>query len=70
MSAYNEYILAATLLDREQMFTLPVVLAAVIGEYDGSMERFAAGALVVSVACVALSISRSGTSSPGLTAAA
>ena len=26
MSAYNEFILAATLLGREDMFTLPVVL--------------------------------------------
>lgn len=54
MSAYNEFILAATLLDREQMFTLPVVLQRYIGEYDAQWERFAAGALVVSVPVMAL----------------
>jgi arabinogalactan oligomer/maltooligosaccharide transport system permease protein len=47
MSAYNEFILAATLLDREEMFTLPIVLQRYIGEYDAQWERFAAGALLV-----------------------
>jgi arabinogalactan oligomer/maltooligosaccharide transport system permease protein len=54
MSAYNEYILAATLLGREEMFTLPVVLQRYIGEYDQQWERFAAGALVVSIPVMAL----------------
>jgi arabinogalactan oligomer / maltooligosaccharide transport system permease protein len=54
MSAYNEFILAATLLGREEMFTLPVVLQRYIGEYDAQWERFAAGALVVSVPVMAL----------------
>lgn len=54
MSAYNEYILAATLLGREEMYTLPVVLQRYIGEYDQQWERFAAGALVVSVPVMAL----------------
>jgi len=54
MSAYNEFILAATLLDREEMFTLPVVLQRYIGEYDARWERFAAGALVVSLPVMAL----------------
>ena len=54
MSAYNEFILAATLLDREEMFTLPVVLQRYIGEYDAQWERFAAGALVVSLPVMAL----------------
>ena len=48
MSAYNEYILAATLIDKEEMFTLPVVLQRYIGEYDARWELFAAGALIVS----------------------
>ena len=41
MSAYNEFILAATLLDREEMYTLPVVLQRYIGEYrrSGSPSR-------------------------------
>jgi arabinogalactan oligomer/maltooligosaccharide transport system permease protein len=54
MSAYNEFILAATLLGREEMFTLPVVLQRYIGEYDAQWERFAAGALVVSLPVMAL----------------
>lgn len=54
MSAYNEYILAATLLGKEEMFTLPVVLQSYIGEYDAQWERFAAGALIVSIPVMAL----------------
>lgn len=54
MSAYNEYILAATLLGRDEMFTLPVVLQRYIGEYDAQIERFAAGAVLVSVPVMAL----------------
>lgn len=54
MSAYNEYILAATLLDKEEMFTLPVVLKRFIGEYSADWEKFAAGAIVVSVPVMAL----------------
>jgi arabinogalactan oligomer / maltooligosaccharide transport system permease protein len=54
MSAYNEFILAATLLGREETFTLPVVLQRYIGEYDAQWERFAAGALVVSIPVMAL----------------
>jgi arabinogalactan oligomer/maltooligosaccharide transport system permease protein len=54
MSAYNEFILAATLLDKEEMFTLPVMLQRYIGEYDAQWEKFAAGALVVSLPVMAL----------------
>ena len=54
MTAYNEFILAATLLSDESMFTLPVVLQRFIGEYDAQWEAFAAGALVVSVPVMAL----------------
>ncbi len=54
MSAYNEFILAATLLGREEMFTLPVVLQRFVGEYDAQWEHFAAGALVVSIPVMAL----------------
>lgn len=54
MSAYNEFILAATLLSREESFTLPVVLQRYIGEYDAQWASFAAGALVVSVPVMAL----------------
>jgi arabinogalactan oligomer / maltooligosaccharide transport system permease protein len=54
MSAYNEFILAATLLDDEAMFTLPVMLQRFIGEYDAQWEKFAAGAIIVSLPVMAL----------------
>ncbi len=54
MSAYNEFILAATLLDKENMFTLPVMLQRFIGEYDAQWEKFAAGALIVSLPVMGL----------------
>lgn len=54
MSAYNEFILAATLLDDASMFTLPVMLQRFIGEYDAQWEAFAAGALLVSLPVMAL----------------
>lgn len=54
MSAYNEFILAATLLGKEEMFTLPVVLKRFIGEYNADWSKFAAGAIVVSVPVMAL----------------
>ena len=54
MSAYNEFILAATLLEDETMFTLPVMLQRFIGEYDAQWEKFAAGAIIVSVPVMVL----------------
>ncbi len=54
MSAYNEFILAATFLDDEAMFTLPVMLQRFIGEYDAQWEKFAAGAIIVSIPVMAL----------------
>jgi len=54
MGAYNEFILAATLLSKEEMFTLPVMLQRFLGEYDSQFEKFAAGALVVSLPVMAL----------------
>jgi arabinogalactan oligomer/maltooligosaccharide transport system permease protein len=54
MSAYNEFILAATLLGDETMYTLPVMLQRFIGEYDAQWEKFAAGAIIVSLPVMAL----------------
>lgn len=54
MSAWNEFILATTLLSREESYTLPVALQHYIGEHDAAWGRFAAGALVVSVPVMAL----------------
>ena len=49
MSAWNEFILAATLLGRESAFTLPVVLQSYVGEFGTNWGAFAAGAILVSV---------------------
>jgi arabinogalactan oligomer/maltooligosaccharide transport system permease protein len=54
MSAWNEFILAATLLSRESAFTLPVVLQRYVGEHDAAWGAFAAGAIIVSVPVMAL----------------
>lgn len=54
MSAWNEFILAATILDKEESFTLPVVLSRYVGEYDAAWGKFAAGSLVVSIPVMAL----------------
>ncbi len=54
MGAWNEFILAATLLARESAFTLPVVLQRYVGEHDAQWGAFAAGAVVVSVPVMGL----------------
>lgn len=54
MTAWNEFILAATFLSREEMYTLPVMLQRYVGEYDAHWGRFAAGAMLVSVPVMAL----------------
>ena len=54
MSAWNEFILAATFLGRESAYTLPVVLQTYVGEYSANWGAFAAGAILVSVPVMAL----------------
>lgn len=54
MTAWNEFILAATFLSREETYTLPVVLQSYVGEYDAQWGAFAAGAILVSVPVMAL----------------
>ena len=54
MTAWNEFILAATFLDSEEQYTLPVVLQRYVGEYDAQWGAFAAGAILVSVPVMAL----------------
>ncbi len=49
MSAYNEFVLAHTMLGREEMYTLPVVLQRYISEFNADWPKFAAGSLLVSV---------------------
>jgi arabinogalactan oligomer / maltooligosaccharide transport system permease protein len=54
MSAYNEFILAATILGREDALTLPVVLQRYVGEHDAAWGVFAAGSILVSLPVMAL----------------
>jgi len=49
MSAYNEFILAATILGKEEALTLPVVLQRFVGEHDAAWGAFAAGSILVSL---------------------
>ncbi len=54
MSAWNEFILAATLLSRKTAYTLPVVIQSYVQEQSTSWGPFAAGAILVSVPVMAL----------------
>lgn len=54
MTAWNEFILAATLMGDERAYTLPVVLNGYVGEFGAEWGRFAAGALLVSLPVTAL----------------
>ncbi|MCA9613663.1 MAG: sugar ABC transporter permease [Myxococcales bacterium] len=54
MTAWNEFILAATFLNREENYTLPVVLQRYVGEHAAQWGHFAAGAILVSVPVMAL----------------
>ncbi len=49
MTAWNEFILAATFLGDERAFTLPVVLQQYVGSYSTEWGHFAAGAILVSL---------------------
>jgi arabinogalactan oligomer / maltooligosaccharide transport system permease protein len=55
MTAWNEYIMAATFLNKEESYTLPLLLKSYVGQH-GSTEwgSFAAGAIIVSIPVVAL----------------
>lgn len=54
MTAWNEFILAATFLGNERAFTLPVALQGYVGSYSTEWGHFAAGAIIVSVPVMAL----------------
>jgi arabinogalactan oligomer/maltooligosaccharide transport system permease protein len=54
MSAWNEFILAATLLSRKSAYTLPVVIQSYVQEQSTSWGPFAAAATLVSVPVMAL----------------
>ena len=54
MTAWNEFILAATFLSDESRLTLPVVLQRYVSEHSADWNAFAAGAILVSVPVMAL----------------
>jgi arabinogalactan oligomer/maltooligosaccharide transport system permease protein len=49
VTAWNDFILAATFLSREEKFTLPVTLFRHVGAYGADWGAFAAGSLIVSL---------------------
>ena len=54
MTAWNEFILAMTLMGDARSFTLPVVLNSYVGDFGTEWGRFAAGAILVSLPVMAL----------------
>ena len=54
MSAWNEFILAATLMDKEDMYTAPVGLRFFVGGFSQQWGYFAAGSIIVSIPVVLL----------------
>ena len=54
MTAWNDFILAATLMSNERAYTLPVVLQQYVGDFGASWGHFAAGAILVSIPVMAL----------------
>jgi arabinogalactan oligomer/maltooligosaccharide transport system permease protein len=54
MTAWNEFILAAKLMNAEMSYTLPVVLQSYVGQKSTAWGHFAAGAVVVSVPVMVL----------------
>ncbi len=54
MTAWNEFILAATFMGDASSFTLPVVLQRYVSDFGTEWGHFAAGAILVSVPVMAL----------------
>jgi arabinogalactan oligomer/maltooligosaccharide transport system permease protein len=54
LTAWNEFILAATFMNDPLSFTLPVQLQRYVGDYSVEWGHFAAGALLVSLPVMAL----------------
>jgi arabinogalactan oligomer/maltooligosaccharide transport system permease protein len=54
MTAWNEFILAATFMDQETMYTAPVGLRFFVGGFSQQWGYFAAGSIIVSVPVVVL----------------
>ncbi len=54
MTAWNEFVLAATFMNNEINYTLPVALKQYVGEQSVQYGYFAAGAILVSIPIMAL----------------
>jgi arabinogalactan oligomer/maltooligosaccharide transport system permease protein len=54
LTAWNEFILAATFMNDPRSFTLPVALQRYVGDYSTEWGHFAAGAILVSLPVMAL----------------
>lgn len=54
MTAWNEFILAATFMNQETSYTLPVMLQKFVGEKSTDWGHFAAGAILVSLPIIFL----------------
>ena len=54
MTAWNEFILAATFLSAETSYTLPVLLNSYVGDHATKWGNFAAGAILASAPVMAL----------------
>ncbi len=54
MTSWNEFILAATLMDKEVMYTAPVGLRFFVGGFSQQWGYFAAGSIIVSIPVVLL----------------
>ena len=54
MTAWNEFILAATFLDDEMKYTLPIGLREMVGEFGAEWGNFAASSILVAIPVVVL----------------
>jgi arabinogalactan oligomer / maltooligosaccharide transport system permease protein len=54
MTAWNEFIVAATFMDKEDMYTAPVGLRFFVGGFSQQWGYFAAGSIIVSIPVVVL----------------
>jgi arabinogalactan oligomer / maltooligosaccharide transport system permease protein len=54
MTSWNEFILAATFMDKESMYTAPIGLRFFVGGFSQQWGYFAAGSIIVSIPVVVL----------------
>jgi arabinogalactan oligomer/maltooligosaccharide transport system permease protein len=54
MTSWNEFILAATFMDKESMYTAPVGLRFFVGGFSQQWGYFAAGSVIVTIPVVVL----------------